>query len=137
MLNSGTFTYNPGSKFKHGPYTVTLPKIPRLSNHQILFQQWVLNQLENSKTLSSQGPFAILMDGKIYEATKEGGRKIANLTLVSVIVWKKRPGSDIRCDGSEEYKIPLSRAQELEQQGKIYYDLTSDSYAVDDSKVYE
>lgn len=132
----GTFTFNPGPRFKRGPYSVTLPKVPKLSNHKILYQEWVLSQLENSKILSSQGPFAIEMDGKTYEATKTGGRKTNYLPLASVIVWKKRPGSDIRCDGTTEYKIPLYRAKELEIEGKIYFDLTNDSYAIDDRKIY-
>lgn len=83
-----------------------------------------------SKTLYSKGPFRIkTTDGSILASNGINPFE----PLVKVIVWKDRHGMGIKSDGTETYKLPLSRANNLPN---VYWDEINKCYGVDDRKVY-
>lgn len=109
------------------PFRVVLPN--GRTKFSIEYQEWVLQQVTGEKVVYSKGPFRIrLANGKVLAAGLD-----VNEPIVQVIVWKDQYGSGIRNDGTETYKLPLSKAKSLP---KVYYDVTNQSYAVDDRRVY-
>lgn len=108
-------------------YQVTLPRVN--AKFTIEYQEWVLQQVVNTKTVMSKGPFRIKLSNNKVLASGISETE----PLVRVIVWRDRYGSGIKSDGTMEYKLPLSKAKTLPE---VYYDETNQSYAVDDRKVY-
>lgn len=116
------------------PFRVQLDR--KNQKYTIIYQGHALNQYNGDKTVYSSEPFAIrLSNNQVIEANESLGIKRRNIDLVQVIVWRKANGG-IYCDGTMQYNIPRELAIRLENENKIYWDITNQCYGVLDRKVY-